>query len=93
VEVIDRILHDGAAVEPAFQAKLGRDLSYMVKLSAQAVDRLTTAVGAHGMGDDNVVHRASRDLHAIGNHAVNNWEQQALNYSRARTGLPPIPMF
>lgn len=93
VEVIDRILHDGASVEAAFQAKLGRDLSYMVKLCAQAVDRLTTAVGAHGMGDDNVVHRASRDLHAIGNHAVNNWEHQALNYSRERTGLPPIQMF
>jgi 3-hydroxy-9,10-secoandrosta-1,3,5(10)-triene-9,17-dione monooxygenase len=93
VAVIDHILHDGAAVEPAFQAKLGRDLSYMVRLCAQAVDRLTTAVGAHGMGDDNVVHRASRDLHAIGNHAVNNWEHQALNYSRERTGLPPIQMF
>jgi 3-hydroxy-9,10-secoandrosta-1,3,5(10)-triene-9,17-dione monooxygenase len=93
VEVVDRILHDGAPVEPAFQAKLGRDLSYLVKLCAQSVDRLTTAVGAHGMGDDNVVHRASRDLHAIGNHAVNNWEHQALNYSRARTGLPPIQMF
>ena len=93
VEVIDRILHDGAPIEPAFQAKLGRDLSFMVKLCAQAVDRLTTAVGAHGMHDHNPIHRASRDLHAIGNHAVNNWEHQALTYSRARTGLPPIPMF
>lgn len=93
VEVIDRILHDGASIEPTFQAKLGRDLSFMVKLCAQAVDRLTTAVGAHGMDDGNPVHRASRDIHAIANHAVNNWEHQALSYSRARTGLPPIPMF
>jgi 3-hydroxy-9,10-secoandrosta-1,3,5(10)-triene-9,17-dione monooxygenase len=93
VEVIDRILHAGERLEPAFQAKLGRDLSYMVKVCSQAVDRLTTAVGAHGMGDDNPVHRASRDLHAIGNHAVNNWEHQALTYARARTGLPPIQMF
>ena len=30
---------------------------------------------------------------AIGNHAVNNWEHQALNYSRQRTGLPPIQLF
>lgn len=93
VEVIDCILHEGAAVEPAFQAKLGRDLSFMVKLCAQAVDRLTSAVGATGMGDDSPVHRASRDIHAIANHAVNNWEHQALSYSRVRTGLPPIPMF
>ena len=93
VDHIDRILHDGVRLEPAFQAKLGRDLSFMVKLCAQAVDRLTGAVGAHGMGDDNPVHRASRDIHAIANHAVNNWEHQALNYSRARAGLPPLPMF
>jgi 3-hydroxy-9,10-secoandrosta-1,3,5(10)-triene-9,17-dione monooxygenase len=93
VDHIDRILHDGVPLEPAFQARLGRDLSFMVKLCAQAVDRLTGAVGAHGMGDDNPVHRASRDIHAIANHAVNNWEQQALNYSRARAGLAPMPMF
>ena len=93
VEVIDRILHSGAPVEPRFQARLGRDLSFMVKLCAQAVDRLTGAVGAHGMDDDNPVHRASRDIHAIANHAVNNWENQALTYSRTRTGLPPLPMF
>jgi alkylation response protein AidB-like acyl-CoA dehydrogenase len=93
VAIIDRILHEGAPLDPAFQAKLGRDLSFMVRLCAQAVDRLTGAVGAHGMGDANPVHRASRDIHAIANHAVNNWEHQALNYGRARTGLPPIPMF
>ncbi|HYW90221.1 MAG TPA: hypothetical protein VFB50_20775, partial [Chloroflexota bacterium] len=93
VEIIDRILHDGVSIEPSFQAKLGRDLSFMVKFCAQAVDRLTGAVGAHGMADTNPVHRASRDLHAIANHAVNNWEHQALTYSRARTGLPPIAMF
>ena len=49
-------------------------------------------VGEIGL-DDNPVHRASRDIHAIANHAVNNWEHQALTYSRARSGLPPLPMF
>ena len=91
--VIDRILHPGAPIPPGFQAQLGRDLSFMVKLCGQAADRLTTAVGAHGMRDDNPVQRASRDIHAIANHAVNNWEQQALAYARARTGLPPMAMF
>jgi len=93
VAVIDTILHAGAPIVPAFQSKLGRDLSFMVKVCGQAVDRLTMALGAHGMGDDNPVHRASRDTHAIANHAVNNWEFQALNYGRGRTGLPPVPMF
>jgi len=93
VEHIDRILHNGAPVEALFQAKLGRDLSFMVRLCSEAVDRLTGAVGAHGMSDDSAVHRASRDLHAIANHAVNNWENQAIAYARQRTGLPPLPMF
>jgi 3-hydroxy-9,10-secoandrosta-1,3,5(10)-triene-9,17-dione monooxygenase len=93
VEVIDAILHRAFPVESLFQAKLARDLSFMVKLCGQAVDRLASATGAHGMADDNPVHRASRDIHAIANHNVNNWEFQALGYSRARTGLPPISMF
>jgi 3-hydroxy-9,10-secoandrosta-1,3,5(10)-triene-9,17-dione monooxygenase len=93
VEVINGILHHKQAIPHTFQAKLGRDLRFMVKLCTQAVDRLTTAVGAGGMREDNPVHRASRDLHAIANHAVNNWEMQAAQYSRARTGLPPISMF
>ena len=93
VEVIDGILHRRAPLEPLFQAKLTRDLSFMVKLCGQAVDRLASGTGAHGMGDDNPVHRASRDIHAIANHGVNNWEFQALSYTRARTGLPPISMF
>jgi len=93
VEHIDRILHHGARVDPMFQAKLGRDLSFMVRLCSEAVDGLTGAVGAHGMDDTNPVHRASRDIHAIANHAVNNWEHQALSYSRTRAGLPPLPMF
>jgi 3-hydroxy-9,10-secoandrosta-1,3,5(10)-triene-9,17-dione monooxygenase len=90
VKVIERVLHQGQPIPPGFPIQLGRDLSFMVKLCTQAVDRLTTAVGAGGMGDDNPVHRASRDLHAIANHAVNNWEMQALQYGRARTGLPPM---
>ena len=92
VEVIDRILHQGAPIPPGFPARLGRDLSFMVKLCTSAVDRLTTAVGAGGMAEGNPVHRASRDLHAIANHAVNNWEMQAVQYGRARTGLPPMQM-
>jgi 3-hydroxy-9,10-secoandrosta-1,3,5(10)-triene-9,17-dione monooxygenase len=93
VAVIDRILHAGAPIPPGFQAQLARDLSFMVKLCAQAADRLATAVGAQGMRDDNPVQRASRDIHAIANHAVNNWEQQGLAYARARTGLPPMAIF
>jgi 3-hydroxy-9,10-secoandrosta-1,3,5(10)-triene-9,17-dione monooxygenase len=93
VAVIDRILHDGVPIPQGFQVQLARDLSFMVKLCGQAVDRLAGAVGAGGMRDDNPVHRASRDIHAIANHAVNNWEMQGLAYARARTGLPPMQMF
>jgi 3-hydroxy-9,10-secoandrosta-1,3,5(10)-triene-9,17-dione monooxygenase len=93
LEVIDGILHRSAPIPTGFQARLGRDLSYVVKICGQAVDRLAMATGAHGMLDANPVQRAARDIHAIANHAVNNWEFQAIGYARARTGLPPIPMF
>jgi len=93
LEVIDGSLHRNAPIPVGFQARLGRDLSYVVKTCGQGVDRLATAIGAHSMLDENPVQRAARDIHAIANHAVNNWEFQAIGYARARIGLPQIPMF
>jgi hypothetical protein len=59
-------------IPTGFQPRLGRDLSYVVKMCGYAVDRLAMATGAHGRLDENPVQRAARDIHAIANHAVNN---------------------
>src|SRR5919199_2706492 len=58
VEGIDLILHEGQPIRPGFTAKLGRDLSFMVKLCTQAVHRLTTGGGAGGNGEEHPVDHA-----------------------------------
>jgi hypothetical protein len=45
-----------------------RDLAYADVLWTRAVDRLVTAVGAHGVLESNPIHRASHDVHALANH-------------------------
>jgi 3-hydroxy-9,10-secoandrosta-1,3,5(10)-triene-9,17-dione monooxygenase len=86
---IERLGHAGAEFPPALRARLSRDTSYMVRQCIEAVERLATTVGAHGMSDANPIHRALRDLHAIGNHIANQWDMQALPYARAALGQPP----
>jgi 3-hydroxy-9,10-secoandrosta-1,3,5(10)-triene-9,17-dione monooxygenase len=76
---------------PLLQAKLRRDLAYATLLCVRAVDRLTVALGAHGMLEDTPVQRAFRDVHAVANHGANNWDLQAVPYAREVLGLPPLP--
>ena len=71
------------------RARLSRNTSYMVRLCIEAVERLATTVGAHGMSDAHPVHRGLRDLYAIGNHIANQWDMHALPYARIALGQPP----
>jgi alkylation response protein AidB-like acyl-CoA dehydrogenase len=75
---------------PLLQAKLRRDLAYSTMLCTRAVDRLASAVGAHGMLEDTPIQRAFRDVHAVANHGANNWDLQAVPYAREVFGLPPV---
>jgi len=75
-------------MSPAQLARWERDLGYATKLCVQAVDRLLTAVGAHGIDADNPIHRAGRDIHAIASHAGTSWEDRGLAYARWVCGLP-----
>ena len=86
---IERRAAAGEPLTGPLQARLARDVSYAVQQCVRAVDRLASAVGAHGMADDNPVERAFRDVHAVGNHIGNNWDLQAVPYARAALGLPP----
>jgi 3-hydroxy-9,10-secoandrosta-1,3,5(10)-triene-9,17-dione monooxygenase len=69
-------------------ARWERDLGYATKLCVQAVDRLLTVVGAHGIDVNNPIHRAGRDIHAIATHA-GNWDARGLAYARWAFGLEP----
>ena len=77
---------------PEQLARWERDLGYATKLCVQAVDRLLTVVGAHGIDVNNPVHRAGRDIHAIATHA-GNWDARGLAYARWAFGLEPEPSF
>jgi 3-hydroxy-9,10-secoandrosta-1,3,5(10)-triene-9,17-dione monooxygenase len=65
-----------------------RNIGYSTQLCVQATNRLLTELGAHGIDESNPVHRAGRDIQAIGTHA-GNWDARAVNYARAAFGLEP----
>ena len=65
-----------------------RNIGYSTHLCVQAVNRLLTELGAHGIDEANPVHRAGRDIQAIGTHA-GNWDARAVNYAGAALGLEP----
>jgi 3-hydroxy-9,10-secoandrosta-1,3,5(10)-triene-9,17-dione monooxygenase len=67
-----------------------RNMAYAVLLCTRAVERLAVTAGAHGMSEDNPVHRASRDVHAVANHAGLQWDNHGEIYGRLATGLEPI---
>ncbi len=73
---------------PEQLARWERNLGYGTKLCVQAVDRLLTVVGAHGIDANNPIHRAGRDIHAISTHAC-NWDARGLAYARWAFGLEP----
>jgi alkylation response protein AidB-like acyl-CoA dehydrogenase len=59
-------------------------------LCTRAVDRLASAVGAHGMLENTPIQRAFRDVHAVANHGANNWDVQAVPYAREVLGLAAV---
>jgi 3-hydroxy-9,10-secoandrosta-1,3,5(10)-triene-9,17-dione monooxygenase len=73
---------------PEQLARWERDLGYATKLCVQAVDRLLTSVGAHGIDVNNPIHRAGRDIHAIASHS-GNWDARGMAYARWAFGMEP----
>lgn len=89
--VLSESIHTGEMPSREFLSRSVRDTSFAVKLCVQAVDRLATGLGAHGMLEDTPVQRALRDVHAVANHAANNFDNAAITYARHALGLPPLP--
>jgi 3-hydroxy-9,10-secoandrosta-1,3,5(10)-triene-9,17-dione monooxygenase len=87
---IERIGQSGGAWPSGTLARVRRDAAFATSLCVRAVDRLTLAVGAHGIADDSPIQRAWRDVHAVANHTGNNWDLQAVPWARDALGLPPM---
>ena len=90
---IIRLGREGVDVPQSTQIRWARNTGFAVRLCTQAVDRLASAVGAHGMLDDTPIQRAFRDVHAIANHGGNNWDMRAEAYGKVALGLEPGPAF
>jgi 3-hydroxy-9,10-secoandrosta-1,3,5(10)-triene-9,17-dione monooxygenase len=90
-DLITRLGREGQTQFPLpLRTRFHRDLAYAGQVCARAVDRLTLSVGAHNIDEDNPVHRASRDVHAVANHVGLQWDAHAELYGRVATGLEPI---
>jgi 3-hydroxy-9,10-secoandrosta-1,3,5(10)-triene-9,17-dione monooxygenase len=83
---VARLGSAGDEIPQATLMRWERNLGYSTQLCIQAVNRLLTTLGAHGIDEANPVHRAGRDIQAIGTHA-GNWEARAANYARWAFGL------
>jgi 3-hydroxy-9,10-secoandrosta-1,3,5(10)-triene-9,17-dione monooxygenase len=76
----------GAEISEATSMRWERNIGYSTRLCVDAVSRLQSTLGAHGIDYDNPVHRAGRDIQAIATHA-GNWDVRAGNYARWAFGL------
>ena len=65
-----------------------RNNAYAVVLCMRATDRLYGLAGMRGMEPSSHVQRCWRDVHAAASQVAINWDTQAINYGRARFGLP-----
>ena len=65
-----------------------RNNAYAVVLSLRATDRLYGLAGMRGIQPSSHVQRCWRDVHAAASQVAINWDTQAINYGRARFGLP-----
>jgi L-2-hydroxycarboxylate dehydrogenase (NAD+) len=90
-DLIVRLGRQGHTQYPLpLRTRFHRNLGYATMVCARAVDRLTLSVGAHNIDENNPVHRASRDVHAVANHTGLQWDNHAEMYGRVATGLEPI---
>jgi alkylation response protein AidB-like acyl-CoA dehydrogenase len=76
----------GVDISEATLMRWERNIGYATKLCVDAVARLQSTLGAHGIDYDNPVHRAGRDIQAIATHA-GNWDTRAGNYARWALGV------
>ena len=69
------------------RARWRRNNAYAGKLCVQAVERLYSLAGAHGLSFTSPFQRAWRDVHAATSQVALSWDIQGVNYGRQRLGL------
>jgi 3-hydroxy-9,10-secoandrosta-1,3,5(10)-triene-9,17-dione monooxygenase len=70
-------------------AELRARKAFVVRLCAEAIDRLFAASGGGALQETSPLQRQWRDTHAIQAHAGLNWSAHAQNYGGITVGLEP----
>lgn len=87
--MIHQTLRAGGQLTVADRVRVRRDHAFACKLATQAVDRVYTAVGAHGLYDSHPLQRRFRDVHAAAGQIALNWDVCGSLYGQARLGVTP----
>jgi len=93
--LMDRIIatcQDRAANGPPLDQgdvlRIQRDCAYIAQLCQRAVGRLSAALGAGGLSEDNRVQQAEVDLKGVAAHITMAWDANAAPYGKHLFGLP-----
>jgi len=68
-------------------AKIKRNASYIGELSKRATSRLSSAMGARGLNEKNLVHLANSDINAACSHVSMVWDSCSLPHGMAKLGV------
>jgi 3-hydroxy-9,10-secoandrosta-1,3,5(10)-triene-9,17-dione monooxygenase len=69
--------------------RVRRDITYAVKISVRAANRLFEGAGGHAIYDSSPLQRVVRDINAASHSIAVAWDVPAENYGRVRWGLEP----
>jgi alkylation response protein AidB-like acyl-CoA dehydrogenase len=83
------IMRERGALSIEERARNRRDMAYVVKLCAQAAERLFAATGGAGLYTNTDMQRMYRDALAITRHYINSWDISATTFGRVAFGLQP----
>ncbi|HUY19201.1 MAG TPA: acyl-CoA dehydrogenase family protein [Candidatus Binataceae bacterium] len=79
----------GGQIPIAERARMRRDISFAVRTSVRAANRLFEGAGAHAIYQGSPIQRLVRDINAASHSLAITWDVPAENYGRVRWGLPP----
>ena len=80
---------NGGEMTADIRARIRMDSAYAVRLCLEAAEAIFLAAGASSLSEKNPIQRAWRDLHAINQHALLQFQTNAEIYGRALLGLDP----
>jgi 3-hydroxy-9,10-secoandrosta-1,3,5(10)-triene-9,17-dione monooxygenase len=85
----ERIAASGEEPTDERRVRYRKNAGYAATLCMRAIDRLLPLVGANGLGFNDPIQRAWRDIHAVSAHFALTWDTQATQYGGVLLGKPP----